>query len=235
MSQTKLEYIIFGSENSIDKDIFVVIDELPDTIDECKNTCYAAEAELQPYFKEKVNVNIGTIKDGIVTSVMKGTEDEVNNSIFYTAQFHPENTKEYIDRLLPRDVERKILRSLRIMLSLLSRSEHRKVVKEALRGDVWEKLDVLESLDLTQITDIGKRNMSWADYLKTMSFQLGQTSALIVYEEELYCKNTIANRWVYLKPYLNREVDADLFYLQFSKNLLVGVIREIGMSNIKEY
>ena len=45
----------------------------------------------------------------------------------------------------------------------------------------------------------------------------------------------MGNRWVYLKPYLNREVDADLFYLQFSKNLLVGVIREIGMSNIKEY
>jgi hypothetical protein len=120
------------------------------------------------------------------------------------------------------------------MLSLLSRTSHRKMVKKALRGDLNLKLDTLDILDLTQITELGKSNMSWSDYLKTMSFQIGQTLALLD-GTELYCKESIAKEYPGLEPYLKREVDADLQMLQFAKSTLVFCIKDLGMTKLFEY
>ena len=231
-----MEYVVFGSRKSLDADIFVVVKTLPITIGACKQTVQYYESQLKDKFVKEVNVNIGTVEDGVITSVFKGTEDEVNNSIYYTAKYHKENKKSIVDTLLPRDIERKILRTFRIMLSMLSRSEHRKVVKKALKGDIWEQVETLDNLNLTQITDIGKRNVTWEDYLKTMAFQLGQCLSLINDKNvELYSKEDIARYYPELKDYLNREVDADLTYLDFFKNALISRVKEIGMKNTKEY
>jgi len=81
--------------------------------------------------------------------------------------------KQIIKSNVSRDVNEKILRTARILLSFLSRTEHRKLVKVALKGDLDAKFDALSKIDLSLITDLGSRNVKWIDYLKTMSFQLG--------------------------------------------------------------
>jgi len=229
-----LEYIVFGSENSIDKDILVIVHELPFTIEDCKILIDGFSEILQKDFKEKVNINIGTIDDGIITSVMKGTSDEVNNSIYHTQTLHSENSKLYITKLVNRDVDRKILRAFRIMLSMLSRTNHRELVKDALRNDITQKLFVLETLNLNTITELGKSNMTWPDYLKTMAFQIGQTLALIN-GVEVYSKNDICFYYPQLTPYINRVEDADLYALDFTKRKLCDLVKKREMKIVNEY
>ena len=64
---------IHGSENSTDLDVIYVVDELP-SLQECKTFCSDKDE----------NRNLITVENGIVTSVYKGTPDEVNNSLLRT-------------------------------------------------------------------------------------------------------------------------------------------------------
>lgn len=65
---------IHGSEDSTDLDVLYIVDELPDKA-ECKRFCSAEPSE---------NRNVATVSDGVITSVYKGTVDELNNALLIT-------------------------------------------------------------------------------------------------------------------------------------------------------
>ena len=232
-----IRFTVFGSPSSLDKDIFVQVDKLPTLIKECKVIVDELEEQLQKDYKEKVNVNIGEVVDGNIVSVFKGTPDEVNNSLYYTSLYHDENIEHLVKSPVKRDIERKVHRTFRVMLSMLSRTTLRTLVKEALRSDINKKIDVMDIVALSEIkeqADLGKRNMDYPDYLKTMSFQIGQTFALLL-GKELYTKEDIADYFPGLKPYLKREVDADLKLLQMAKTALIQESRKLDFKHLKEY
>jgi hypothetical protein len=182
------EYILFGSYDSSDIDIMVFVDRVGSIV-ESRNQVEEFECMLrQKYDINMLDVNICSVSEGVVTKTYKGTVDEVNNMLYHTYDKHTQVYPNPITRTLPRDIKLKAERVLRGLLSHLSRTEHRKDVKEALISDnVAFKLDVLKNIDLTTITDLKKNNSSIIDFHKFLAFQIGQVIGLL-YGLELYTK-----------------------------------------------
>jgi hypothetical protein len=240
----KSTFQIFGSATSLDCDVMVFVDEIP--IKEHIATCLCKEydkfLQLQypEYFQGKeMNSNLAILEDGIISEVFKGTEDECNNSLFYTYMNFKQPFQKQILSLIDRDSELKLLRGLRIILSFLSRTKFRTDVKKALKGDAYEKIKVLKSIDLTllKLEDLGKRRVTWEDYLKTLAFQLAQVLALL--EEkgkvELYTKEDIIVQYPRLKPHIERSITADVETIEFYKNELIKKCDGHTFKQVLEY
>lgn len=214
------DYQLFGSSDSIDYDIMVFVDSLG-TTQENHDTVTELDRKLALIYTDKhLNANLALVEYGVVTEVFKGTADEVNNMLYLTYDSHEQTSKLKITRLVERDVELKILRTARVLLSFLSRTEHRPEIKKALKSDLIEKIKVLSSIDLSIIVDLGTRNVRWNDYLKTMAFQLGQTISLMR-GTELYSKKEIIKTFPDLKSMLNREETEDLSVLEKYKDIFL--------------
>lgn len=198
------EYILFGSYDSTDIDIMVFVDKVGSIV-ECRNQVEEFEIMLrQKYDINMLDVNICSVSEGVVTKTYKGTVDEVNNMLYYTYDRHTQVYPNPITRTLPRDIKLKAERVLRGLLSHLSRTEHRKDVKEALISDnVAFKLDVLKNIDLTTITDLKKNNSSIIDFHKFLAFQIGQVIGLL-FGLELYTKGSICAEFYIMENLIYR-------------------------------
>jgi hypothetical protein len=228
-----IKFQIFGSASSQDLDCMVFVNEIPNT-QKSHELCdeYAKYIQEVTGTYKEINTNICVLSDGVIVNTFKGTEDEVNNSLFLTYDLHKQYCPKYVERMIKRDVELKILRTCRVILSFWSRSEHRPRIKEALRGDVHKKIEVLSSIDSTTIESLGK-NVEWKDYLKVMAFQLGQTIGLID-GMELYTKEDIALNYPELEPYLMREDVNSLDVIEDYKNELLDLLSNWKFINTKE-
>ena len=186
---------IHGSEDSTDLDVIYVVDELP-SLQECKTFCSDKEE----------NRNLITVENGIVTSVYKGTPDEVNNALLDTYKLHEQEYPLLVERKVERDVHIKAIRAVRCILSHLSRSMFRPEIKNALRGSWSVRIETLQMIydHFDEIDfDSLQNNMSGDDVKKLIAFQIGQVLALTDFVE-LYTKSEIASYFTDLKPYLYR-------------------------------
>lgn len=207
----------FGSEDSRDWDVvfFVGAQHLvkPDLMKEMTMVLNRAlwlartgkAANL--YMPGVVNSNLALVEDGVITKCYKGTADEMNNALYKTYNLHQQVHPCAVTRHVKRDVDLKVLRTFRVILSFLSRTQHRLEVKAALRGSLQDKYRVIDTIDFTDIGDLGKRNIEYVDFKKTLAFQLGQTLALMEYGVELYTKNEIGAAFRELAPMLHRLED----------------------------
>jgi len=212
------EYVtyIHGSEDSTDVDIFYVFDELPSK-QECKKFCSADPSE---------NRNIIVIKDGVVTACYKGTPDEVNNSLIDTYDLHEQKFPLLITKRVDRDLTIKVVRAIRIILSHLSRSKYRNVVKQALVSDFLYRLDILRYINLAEIDfSVLNKNMSREDILKTIAFQIGQTSDLF-FNIEVYTKSEVALDFPALEEFLYRDKNSDIHVLEKVKNDFLDLVEK---------
>jgi|WetSurMetagenome_2_1015567.scaffolds.fasta_scaffold292258_2 hypothetical protein len=217
-------YYLHGSQSSVDYDIFVVVDLPSYNIQGNHELCAAYEEWLSDIYKDKpVNVNLITINDGQVTWCFKGTVDEINNGLLDTYDLHEQVYPLPIRHRLQRDFELKAIRAVRIILSVLSRTEHRLRIKAALKGDIMYQLSILDEIDLSKIIDFNKKHPI-VDYVKIIAFQLGQVYGLY-YNKEFYTKEGIGEFFPFLKPYLNRE-STDMTLLEYYKGLLVAILKE---------
>lgn len=197
-------HFLFGSADSRDYDILVIVDKLG-AIAENKKICLDLEQELTVTYPDKpVNINLASASDGRLTGVFKGTVDEVNNSLLDTYHYHPQKFALPVTERYARDVGWKNLRVLRILLSFLSRSPHRVAVKAALAGPSTARHKLLSELDIGAVTDLGQKNITLLDFRKMAAFQIGQALALAS-GVELYTKADIAKRYPALGPALRRE------------------------------
>ena len=114
----------FGSADSIDVDVLQVVDSLP-SLEECKALCRDS----------KYNLNLVTVKDGVIADCFKGLPDETNNALLRTHSLHRsgEGRSLPIDREVLRIVPLKIVRGTRLILSMLTRTPYRSPIKAALR------------------------------------------------------------------------------------------------------
>ena len=214
-------------------DCMIFVDEIPST-QESHELCemFDEEIALVTGTQKEVNSNLAVLKNGIIVDTFKGTAEECNNALYDTYDLHDQHFANQIKSKIKRDVELKILRTCRVLLSFWSRSEHRPRVKEALRGDVYKKMEVISSIDIRKIHNIGK-NVSYIDYLKVMAFQLGQTLSLID-GVELYTKEDIAKEYPDLEPYLMREGTDSLEALEYYKIELMMALADYEFINTKE-
>lgn len=196
---------LFGSASSLDVDIVFFVDQL----DSVKASSMLSKNLGQQYATwsncgKIVNANLAILgADGHLVEVYKGTTDELNNALIATYDFHEQAHAQQIQTALPRDINLKVLRCARVVLSFLSRTKIRAEVKMALRGDLLQKLNVLDRIRLNNFDELGK-NGGVVEFYKTVAFQLGQTLALMA-GDELYTKAAVANYYPSLAPYLWRD------------------------------
>jgi len=198
---------IFGSENSLDYDVMVFVDQIPEIIDHSHTLCKIFNSELSKILKDKpLNCNLAVVEEGFITSVFKGTPDEVNNALFYTYDFHTQYHPLLIKEPVIREYDMKILRAYRNILSFFSRSHLRKTIKTALRGDLRDKIPVMKMIDFEVIKKFPGKKESIKDIYKVMAFQFGQLFSLVDgFEKDSYTKNGIIKNYPDLAPMLRRE------------------------------
>lgn len=218
-------YYIFGSENSRDYDVMVIVDSLEKTIDDNHSICkYHNDILSKIYTDKPLNCNIATISDGYISSVFKGTAEEVNNGLLYTYDLHEQKYPILIKGVVERDRHEKIKRVFRCILSYYSRSEHRVLVKEALRSDLYKKIEVLSKINLSVYYSFNDKKDVYMDIMKILAFQYGQLFSLYDgFESESYTKNGIAKNYPDLEPFLNRKSDIDLLVLEKYKKRLIDL------------
>lgn len=199
----------FGSEDSRDEDYFVVLESPVYDVQECRSIT----DKYKPF-----DVNLVCIENGIVTWAFKGTADEMNNSILDTFYLHKSNTEDCpVMYRVNRDIDVKVSRTVRGLLSMFSRTEHRVAIKQALRSESFNdkiaalKLINLPSLEVkntktitkptlllsshwdvsyettTKIGDIFNKSTPTSEVYKFIGFQLVQTMMLVL-GNEVYTK-----------------------------------------------
>jgi hypothetical protein len=203
---------IHGSEDSVDVDTYYWVDELPSTIQECKTWCESREGENANLFTIHTEI-INEQYYSVVDKVYKGVPDEVNNSLLRTYDLHHHQESSLPPGLyyVQRDSFIKYIRAVRGILSHLSRSQYRTVIKSALSSGDWKfKLNTLLSIPLADI-DFSTLNhhMSPEDIKKVIAFQIGQSIGLMD-GYEYYTKSEIAYAYPILRQFLYRNPDSNI-------------------------
>lgn len=224
-----MKFQIFGSENSLDYDVMVFIDSIPAIVDDGHTLCKFYNAELSKILTDReLNTNLAVIKDGHIIDVFKGTVDEVNNSLYYTYDNHTQYHERVITAPINRDIDKKLLRVYRNIVSYFSRSELRSVVKPALRGNLYDKIEVLKIIDFDLMRDINKKD-SMHNIYKIIAFQYGQIFSLIDgFESDSYTKNGIIRSYPDLSRMINRETlsESDYLTLNSYRDRLIRITEE---------
>lgn len=188
------QFITHGSENSLDKDVYVII----------PHSLIMKEAKKLCDSYKNINANLITVENGKVQWVYKGTVDECNNSIMATYHLHKQDIECPVTEKAQRSYALKMLRTVRGLLSYVSRTEHREVVKAALvSSKMDEKIAALKKINLNTIADFEKSPI--IETYKFFAFQMGQTLALLEDNVELFTKNSVAQYYPELSEYLARK------------------------------
>lgn len=200
------EFYIFGSENSTDYDVIVSVSDIPQNIDEAHNICKYWNDKLSSLLTDKpLNCNLGIFKNGTLVDCFKGTCDELINCIYYTYSNHKQHFPNPIKSPINRDIDEKILRVSRFLITFYSRTDLRSKIKLALRGDLKMKLDVLKQIDFIKMIDFTGKKEKVEDIYKVIAFQFGQVFSLIDgHESESYTKNGIIKNYPNLSNIINR-------------------------------
>lgn len=224
-----MDYIfnVFGSKSSRDYDVVVFVDDISENIDVNAKVCKKYQDELSTILTDKpVNVNIAIFNNGNITKVYKGTISELNNALYYTYKYHKQYHPLVVETLLERDIDEKMLRVYRGILTFYSRSDMRTEVKLALRSkDIGYKKSVIEKIDLSKPYDFKGKKESITDIRKVLAFQFGQYFSLVDgYEKDSYTKEDISKNYSDLEPFLTlKETDDILYVLEKYKRRLINI------------
>lgn len=223
--KTNLIFQRFGSADSEDIDCLVFVNQIPETKIACNELCKTFDLEFAKLFpNEKINCNLGIVSNGVLTQVYKGVKDETNNAMLTTYHLHHQYFENQILNKVERNLELKIHRATRIILSYLSKSNERVLIKSALNGTIYNKIEVLKELNLSEIVFSSKEKNSKEDIYKIIAFQIAQTLALLE-GKEIYTKKEAVALYPDLATYLQRKQNSSLhhldnFFKQFPNKIL---------------
>ncbi len=222
------KFYIFGSEDSQDYDVLVEVDNVPKDVSKSSDICKYYNHKLSELLIDKpINANIGVFKDGKIIDLFKGTPDELNNVLYYTYKNHNQFFPNPITSPIKRDVDLKILRVCRFILTFYSRTDMRSDVKKALKGDLKEKLSILRKIDFIKMVEFPGKNETKEDIYKVLGFQFGQVFSLIDgHESESYTKSEICKNYPQLSNLINRGDldDRDLSILNDCLKRLIDIV-----------
>lgn len=231
------KFYLFGSEDSTDYDVLIQVDNIPQDIDKAHNICKYYNDVLSKILTDKeLNCNLGVFKDGHLVNVFKGTVDELNNVIFYTYDNHKQFFPNPISTLVERDIDEKILRVARFIITFYSRTELRPLIKAALRGDLRQKLEVLKKIDFSTMVSFPGKKEKIEDIYKVLAFQFGQVFSLIDgHESDSYTKNGIIKNYSNLSNLLKRGdlSDKDMQVLNLYLKRFINLVEERIEKGIK--
>ncbi len=226
-----LKLNIFGSSDSQDVDVLVLLDEiiLPLKHHQCVNMCKSYTkmvAEQLGLDENNVDVNLCKVENGVMVWCAKGYADETNNALLATYNDHKQTHPCFVTQKLPRLVDYKIHRAIRCFLGSLTRSQYRDLVKSALnpKQTLNERMLCAQIIDMSQLE--WSRTINVADKLKRSVVQLLQCISLID-GQELYTKQELRQYYPNMTHFINRDTPTTEDYnnLQLLINIFADKIR----------
>ena len=229
---------VFGSESSQDVDAIVFVDSIVENPHYALEECKVYNKKISEFLKtdKVINSNLAIVENSVISKVLKGTEDEVNNSLIRTYDLHTQYFPNRIRAFIERDIDLKILRTARVLLSLISRTSYRPIVKLALQKDYKERVKALYQCDISKMFPdvLASKNVTYEDFIKVYAFQIGQTLGLLD-GLELYTKEEIIDAYPELKPYIQRDITYSLETLEKYKIQLLDRTKDMQLKSYIEY
>lgn len=198
------KYYYFGSENSTDEDVLIVVDEIPENME----IAIQYLKKLNRTFEVNWNSNLIVIKDGLIVNSIpaKGSPDSIGFSLNDTYHLHEQAFDYPITQLWKRHKLLHIYKCVRTILSVCTRTHYRKDIMPLKGIHPFEnKLKSLGVVDFTKIDTFNNKYQSDADSWKTIAFYLGQSFLYFSNDKYYMQKDQIANEFPFLRPFLYRE------------------------------
>ena len=223
-------FYYYGSHDSLDEDVIISIPKelMPEHQEERKNLMLKIKNDYSLSF----NATLAVIEDGLIVDTIypKTWIDSLNNALFFTYKNHLE--KQQYNNPIQKRVERNILlsiyRSVRTILSMLTRTHYRSEIKPIIKGchDFKLKLEALKKIDFHTIHSFDQKNTQDIDIWKTIAFYIGQNISLITEQVEIYTKSDLVKHhpqlidFIYRKPLDKVAISTLNQYLKTYSNLL---------------
>lgn len=219
-------YNIFGSEDSLDYDIMVYVEDIPSIV-MCKKWCKEYEEELSKIYTDKpIDVNLAVVKDNMIVDVYKGFPAECNDMIYWTYKRHEQTYACMVSEvvgLTDEYIHTKVARTVRILISSLSRTVHRPMIKKALKGTFMDQLCILSMISLDSVNILHNKHSN-EEVRKHLAFHVGQCIGVLD-GMQLFSKSSIGDHYHLLKPYLERETEGvDNSGLDLEINMLCSLL-----------
>lgn len=207
MNNLPFKYYFYGSKNSIDIDVLIEItsDIMPLHQEDRKRYIKYLQ---NTYSLHNWNINLMVVQEGVVVDTVypKTWIDSVNNSLYNTWNLHKQKYDLPIRKLVKRNKLLAIYKTVRTILTMLTRTEYRTIVKPIVNGchDFKMKIEAIKQIDFNTILDFNQANMKNEDVWKVLAFYLQQNISLIRDGIEIYTKNDIIQHNEKLRNFIER-------------------------------
>lgn len=215
----KYPYYFYGSSDSIDSDVLISIpkSDMPDNQEDRKKLVKLLETD-------NWNTNLIVVGNGIIVDTIypKTWVDSLNNALYHTYKNHLDKQKfpNPITHIVDRNILLSIYKTVRTVLSMLTRTHYRQDIKPILKGlhDFNYKIDALKKIDFTSIESFYQPNMKDIDVWKTIAFYISQNISLVRDGIEIYDKQSCVLYYPELHNFIYR--------LDIDKNILNKLLTE---------
>ncbi|MCL9804465.1 hypothetical protein NAT51_02960 [Flavobacterium amniphilum] len=232
MNAIPYPYYFYGSSDSTDKDVIIVIpkEEMPSTQEERKRFVLS----LQQTYNFDWNATLAVIEEGIMVDTIytKSWIDSLNNALFQTYHLHEQLFPLPIDRLQKRNKTLSVYKAVRTVLTFLTRTDYRKEIKPVLKGihDFNDKITVIRKIDFMLLDHFNQKNANDSDIWKIIAFYVVQNMALIRDGIEIYTKTDAVAYWPEMHPFIYREAIGDVDKQNIQKRIAewLAVIEKLG-------
>lgn len=219
----------YGSNTSTDIDLFIAIDRIPENNREDRQNIEELREMVKYVILDSMKVNdkridysfIHVSDDGVIDWCEYDDLEECNNALYYTFDHHVYNNAVVrvnpVKRKLTQNVSFKIVKVVRQLLTLLSRTEYRDDVKYLLKNGTFKQrlefvIRMVSEQKFSKIQTFNK-NLDDVEILKDIAFSFIQLYSLIE-DVDVFCKKDACLRFPDLAPFILREDDAKLETLE---------------------
>lgn len=229
-------YNFYGSINSIDTDVVVYLDELPEHVEERKNLTISIKNELGVDW----NIIIAKVVDDIIVDCTypKSFPSGLNNAVFLTYNIHKQVHPCLVNRLVKRNIALSVYRTVHKLQTLLTRTHYRTDIRPYIHYsiDFSKKIQILKTIDFRTIDKFNQKNMNDIDIWKVLSFELVQNYALLNDGVYIHDKDSAVNydKNVYNMIYRKTLTNSDKEYINNLVNSYLSLVQTREYSQVKE-
>lgn len=225
-------YYFYGSEDSLDKDVVISIPKGYMPLQQEERKILLKQMELKYGFDW--NAILAVIENGQVVDTIypKSWVDTLNNSLFTTYALHEQFFSNPIHGLVPRNKLLAIYKSVRTVLTLLTRTHLRPQIRPIINGiHPFElKLAALQHVNWLEFEQFHQKNAKDVDIWKTVAFYIAQNVLLIERDIQIHTKKALINEFPKLDHFIYRKrIDLeDKEYLNTCTQHWIALIKNFG-------
>ena len=200
-------YYYYGSADSTDVDVIIAIpkSDMPEHQEDRKRMVKRLVVEHGLDW----NATLVVIEDGYLVDTIypKAWVDGLNNALWQTYALHEQDFPNPLQGELKRNRLLSIYKTARTVLTTLTRTHYRPIVRPILKGvhDFELKLEALDKIDFCTVSDFNQKNTSDIDLWKALAFYLGQNLSLIQDDCQIYTKKALVQHYPELHSFIYRK------------------------------